>query len=151
MSTDSTNGYWPLYKIAFYASLIMLLIIPTQIMVFIIFPMPSSTIGWFDIFNKNALIGIFHADFFILINNILISIIYLAFYHLLKETNKSLIQTGFLLGIIGIAAYISSNKTFEFLALANQYAAAISDSDKLILLAAGKSLLAECLPQMGAR
>jgi len=107
--------YAGLYKVAFYASLAMLAIIPAQIAIFSIFPMPGSVAEWFQLFNTNPLVGFFHADFFILLNNILIAVIYLAFYHSLKETDKGLLQLALVFGFIGIAAYISSNKTFELL------------------------------------
>jgi len=142
MPSESGDQYRSLYRIAFYSSLAMLVIIPIQIVVFVANPIPTAVVGWFQLFNQNPLLGFFHADLFLLVNNILISVIYLAFYHLLKETNRGLIQIALLLGFLGIAAYITSNKTFEFLSLANQYRSAASDSDKIVLLAAGKSILA---------
>ena len=141
MNSQTAVTYKSLYKAAFISTILMLVIIPTQILVFVLTKIPATTIEWFSLFNENILIGFFHADFFILINNILISIIYLAFYHSLKEINKGVIQIGILLGLIGIAAYISSNKTFELLRLSQEYFSAQTDADKLILEAAGKASL----------
>jgi len=140
--TDPHDPYRSLYRAAFFAVLAMLVLVPVQIGVFVVNPMPASTEGWFRLFHDRPWIALFHADFFLLINNVLISILYLAFYHLLKEINRGLVQVGVLLGFLGIAAYLSSNKTFELLSLAGQYQAVSADSDRLILLAAGKALLA---------
>lgn len=141
MKLDEIDQYRTLFTVAFVASILMLVIIPTQIVVFIVTPIPSDTVEWFRLFIDSPVIAIFHADLFILVNNVLIATIYLAFYQLLKETNKGLLQVAILLGFIGIAAYISSNKTFELLALANQYGQASGDLERQVLVAAGKSLL----------
>jgi len=130
-----------LFKAAFYASMAMLVIIPAQILVFSIFPMPNNVTEWYQLFDSNLLVGFFHADFFILLNNILIAVIYLAFYHALKETNRGLLQLALVLGFIGIAAYISSNKTFELLSLSRLYAGAATESDRAMYLAAGQVMV----------
>jgi len=130
-----------LYLIAFYATIIMLVIIPLQILVFSITKIPTTTIEWLKLFNENVLLGFFHSDFFILINNVLIAIIYIAFYNSLKGINKGVMQIGIVLGLIGIAAYISSNKTFELLKLSQEYFQIHDDSQKMILEAAGKASL----------
>ncbi len=141
MHSNQLAEYKTLFKIAFIGAIIMLIIIPLQILVFSIVPLPGTVTEWFDLFQNNRLVAFFHADLFILVDNILIAVIYLAFYHTLKDSNKGLLQIGILLGWIGIAAYISSNKTFELLALSNAYANAISAESKLILEAAGKATL----------
>ena len=138
MATDSP--YRSLYRLSFFACLVMLVVIPLQIVVFVIKPVPLTSMEWLRLFDSDPLVGIFHADFFILVNNILISVLYLAFYHLLKDTNRGLLQLGLLVGFLGIAAYLSSNKTFELLSLAREYKMASLESEKLILLAATKSL-----------
>ncbi|HPX25710.1 MAG TPA: DUF4386 family protein [Treponemataceae bacterium] len=141
MNSQTALTYKSLYKAAFISTILMLIIIPTQILVFVLTKLPETTIEWFTLFKQSVLIGFFHADFFILINNILIVIIYLAFYHALKDINKGVIQIGIVLGLIGISAYISSNKTFELLRLSQEYFAAQTDTDTLILEAAGKASL----------
>lgn len=130
-----------LYRVAFYASLAMLVIIPAQIAVFAVFPMPKNIPDWFQLFDTNLIVGFFHADFFILLNNILIAVIYLAFYHALKDTNRGLLQLALVLGFIGIAAYISSNKTFELLSLSRLYTGAATEADRAMYLAAGQVMV----------
>jgi F0F1-type ATP synthase membrane subunit c/vacuolar-type H+-ATPase subunit K len=120
----------------------MLVIIPIQIVVFSITKIPGTVPGWFTLFHTNPVVGFFHSDFFILINNILIAVIYLALYHTLKDTDKGLLQAGIMLGLTGIAAYISSNKTFELLSLSKQYFSAPDEQTKNLLEAAGKASLA---------
>lgn len=130
-----------LYRLAFAATVATLVIIPLQIAVFAVFPMPTTVEAWFAQFAANPLVGLFHADLFIMVDNILIAIIYLAFYHSLKETNKGLLEVAVVLGLVGIAAYISSNKTFELLSLSGKYAAAATEGERLVLLGAGQAML----------
>jgi hypothetical protein len=46
------------------------------------------------------------------------------------------------LGFTGIMMYIASNPAVEMLSLSEKYAAAITDADRMILLAAGQALVA---------
>ena len=139
---DNGDDRRPLYLTAFFASVAMLAIIPAQVAAFALVPMPSSVELWFDLFNGNFLGGLFHADFFILVNNVLIAVIYLALYRLLEDTNRSLLQLGVLLGWIGIAAYLSSNQTFELASLAREWAGAGDEATRAMLLGAGRAALA---------
>ncbi len=131
----------PIYTSAAAATVAMLIIIPLQIIVFAFFPMPDSTEAWFTLMTGKPLVGMFHADFFLMVNNALIVLIYLAFYHSLKKSGKGLLQIAIVLGLIGITSYIASNKTFELFSLAGEYEAALSGDEKLVLLAAGKAML----------
>jgi hypothetical protein len=123
------------------ATILMLVIIPAQILAFAMNPMPATTQGWFELMVDRPLLGMFHADFFLMVNNILIAIIYLGFYQSLKRLNKGLMQVAVALGLVGIAAYISSNKTFELFILAREFRAASDDATRQLLLAAGKATL----------
>lgn len=136
-----TENNASVYRMAFAATVAMLVIIPLQIAAFALWPMPADTAAWFSLMRGNPLAGFFHADFFLMVNNVLILLIYLAFYHSLKRLDKGLLQAALLLGIVGIAAYISSNRTFELLKLSGEYAAATDPDSRLMLLAAGKAML----------
>lgn len=140
------NKLRAVYTAAFVATIAMLVIIPLQILVFVLYPMPHATQDWFALLKAKPLVGMFHTDFFLMVNNALIVLIYLAFWHSLRQINKGLLQLALVLGLIGIAAYISSNKTFELLTLAGEYAALTGPADsaeRLVFLAAGKTMLLE--------
>ncbi|MEL1135772.1 DUF4386 family protein [Desulfitobacterium sp. THU1] len=132
-------GY--LYKIAGYATIVMLIIIPIQIAIFIVFPFPDSIESWFELFNKSWLLGLIHLDLLYIINNIIVAIMYLAFYFSLKKKNESLMIIALVLGLLGISAYLSSNKAFEMLSISNLYYDAASETAKTIFLATGQTML----------
>jgi len=140
--SEGRGDYSALYSAAFYCSLAMLVIIPLQIAVFALFPLPDSVAAWFELFASRPVVGLFHADLFILVNNILIAVIYLAFYRALEDTDKGLLQIALTLGFIGIAAYISSNRSFELWSLARAYATAATGAERTELLGAGRAMVA---------
>lgn len=142
MTKEQLNEYKTLFQAAFVAAIIMLVIIPLQIAAFMITKLPNTITDWYLLFQSNILMALFHSDLFLLIDNILIVIIYLAFYHTLKDTNKGLLQIGLIFGLIGVAAYISSNKTFELLSLSTAYAHASDADSRAILETVGQSVLA---------
>lgn len=130
-----------LYKIAGFAAIVMLIIIPIQIAVFIITPIPDSIENWFSLFHNNWLLGLIHQDMLYIMNNILVAVMYLAFYFALRPKNESLMTAALLLGLMGISAYLASNKSFELLNISNLYYAASTEAQKSMLLAAGQALL----------
>ncbi len=142
MTRKQDSGESFVYRLAFWSGIAMLVIIPAQILVFSISPMPESVYDWFTLFQTAPVAGFFHADLFILVNNILVAIIYLAFYQALKDINKGAMQVALVLGFIGIAAYLSSNRAFELRNLASRYATALSETEKTAIAGAGMAMLA---------
>jgi len=66
----------------------------------------------------------------------------LALYVVLKQSNRtwSLIATP--LVFVGMAVYLATNTAFSMLSLSQEYAAATTEAEKSILLAAGQAMLA---------
>lgn len=140
---NSADAHWnDLYKIGAWASIIMLVLIPIHIIIFVLWPPPATVEEFFALFQKNWLLGLLSLDLIYILNNILLSLIYLALYQALKQTNAALMTAALMLGLLGIAAYFTSNPAFEMLSLSRQYAAATDATQQTILLAAGHSQLA---------
>jgi hypothetical protein len=119
----------------------MAVLIPVQIIIFAISFPPDTMEGWFELFHKNWFLGLLHLDLIYIIDNIMVAILYLAFYVILKHKNESLMTISILLGYLGIAAYFASNKAFEMLTISNQYYSAVG-TDKEAYMAAGHMLIA---------
>lgn len=130
-----------LYKISGSLIIIMLILIPIQILVFSLTSIPTDIEGWFKLYNDNWLLGLIHQDFLYIINNIIVAIMYLALYMKLKSKNESIMLIAVFLGILGICAYLASNRAYEFLNLSNQYNLAETLTQKSILISAGQALL----------
>jgi hypothetical protein len=79
---------------------------------------------------------------FDLVNYALVGLIFLALYGVLRKSHPSAMVFAATCGLVGIGVYLASNQTFSMLSLSNQYAAATTQVQRAMLLAAGEALLA---------
>lgn len=124
-----------LYRIAFVATLLTLILIPLQIVVFAVVPMPTDVEAWFDLFRDAPLAALFHADLFLLVNNLLIAVIYVALFWSLKDQFPGTGLLALVLGLLGMAAYVASNRAFELLEIARLNRLTGANPAELVLLA----------------
>lgn len=131
----------PLYRIAQFLSLMMLIIIPVQIIIFVVSPPPESIMGFFDLYHKNSFLGLLSLDFLYLFSNMITVFIYLALFTILYREKPVTSIIAIILGLIGIACYYPSNPAFEMLTLSSQYFQAVPEQQS-IYLAAGEAVMA---------
>jgi hypothetical protein len=144
LDKDNQPGNWnSVYRLSSIASIMVLIIIPIQIAIYVISPIPKTIESWFLLFHNSWLLGLLHQDLLYLINNILVALMYLGFYVSLRKCNESVMKIALLLGLLGISAYFASCKAFEMLSLSKLYFAASSETVKSMLLVSGQSALAE--------
>ncbi len=137
------SSWTGLYRIGGAAALIIAVLIPLQAIVFIVSPPPSTVIDYLTLFQNNKLLGLFHLDFLMLVDQVLMVPILLALYVALRRASESLMAISTVLAFLGIAAYFASREaTVTMLALSDQYAAATTDAQRAVLLAAGQAMLA---------
>lgn len=131
----------PLLKITGLALYAIIFLVVIQIVVFVVSPPPKDVIGFFNLFQKNAILGLLSLDAIMFIDWILQIPLFLTLYVLLRRKNESytLLATAF--GLVGIAIYFSSSIAFEMLSLSSQYAAATTEIQKTALLSAGQMFL----------
>jgi len=68
--------------------------------------------------------------------------IILALYHALKQTDPACMALYVALSLIGVMSFIAARPAFEMLSLSNQFAAATTEAQRFIFLAAGEATLA---------
>jgi hypothetical protein len=68
--------------------------------------------------------------------------IILALYVALRRASESVMAIATALGLVGMAAYLSSNTAFAMLFLSQQYAVATTEAQRSQLVAAGQAMLA---------
>lgn len=141
MTQGTKVNYQPLYRTAHVLTFIMLLMIPLQIVVFVIAPPPHTVKGFFELYHQNPFFGLLSLDFLYLINNMILIIIYLAIFVLLYQERPFPVLLALIFGLIGIACYYPSNPAFDMLTLSNLYFQASPDQ-QTIYLAAGEALMA---------
>ena len=131
-----------LYRISAIVALIMVVIVPLQSYIFVAWPPPNTALGYFTLFQNNWLLGLLSLDLLLIVNNGFLILIYVALYAVLRRTNQPLMTIGLILSLVGVAAYFSSNTSFEMLSLSKQYAVATTEIEKSALLATGQGMLA---------
>lgn len=138
MSQDIKTNFQPLYRIAQYSVLLMLILIPIQIIVFVVSPPPQTVIGFFTLYQENPFLGLLSLDFLYLISNMINVILYVSLFVLLYKERPVSVILALTFGLIGLACYYPSNPSFEMLTLSNLYALDPQSS----YLAAGEALMA---------
>ena len=123
------------------SALAMLFLMIIQIIIFVVWPPPSTVEGYFTLFNSHWLLGLLSLDFLYIVDSVLLIFIYLALYVVLRKAGESSMLIALVLGLTEIAAYFASNTAFEMLSLSNQYAAATTETQRTMLLTAGQVML----------
>ncbi len=142
MTTSKTGSHWKgLYKAGGIAAFFMLAIMIAQIAIYVTAPPPTSVLDFFALFKQNSLLGLLSLDLLYLLNNTLLILIYLALYAALKEVSESAAIVALVLGLVGIAAYFSSNTAFEFLSLSHQYNESVSTDQRVMFQSAAQAML----------
>jgi hypothetical protein len=134
-------NFKPLFRVAWFLSFMMLILIVIQIIVFAIVPPPNTVKGFFELYHKNPFLGLLSLDFLYLFNNIIIVVIYVTLAVILYQEKPTTVLLALSLGLIGVACYYPSNPAFEMLTLSNQYFLAQPEQQN-IYLAAGEALMA---------
>ena len=131
-----------LYKVGGIAALIIVVLIPIQSFIFIAYPPPSAAIDFFTLFHNNKILGLLDLDLLLTVNNVLLILIYLALYRALRRANESFTAIALTIGLVGIVLYLVSREaTFSMLSLSEQYAAATTEAQRSMFLAAGQTML----------
>jgi hypothetical protein len=104
--------------------------------------MPVDAAGWFTLLNQQPLIGLTLMEVFDLVEYALVGLIFLAALVALWKVNRSAMVAAVTIGWAGIITYFASNPAFALLALSERYAAAVTDAQRVSILAAGEGLLA---------
>jgi len=127
-----------IYRVGMIATVLILVLVPVQIIFYLLWPHPTTILKWFELFQRNCLIGLISFDLLYLISMLLMTFLYLAMFLALYEEKKVLSIFALSLGLLGLSIYYSSNTMLEMLSVSRQYALAISEQEKMILLASGQ-------------
>lgn len=141
--SETAGSRWKsLYKVGGAAALLATVLLSIEVIIFAIWPQPGTVTGYFTLFQSNRIIGLLDLYLLEIVAYILFVPIFLAIYVALRRTNESYMMLAMILTITGIAIFLATNNPFSMLSLSNQYAAATTDTQRNILLAAGQAILA---------
>lgn len=133
-----------LYVTAGVAALIIALLIPLQVVAYLVWPPPleGSAREWFALFQSNRLIGLLSLDLLLMIDYALIVFTLLALYIALRDISPSIMLIAVVFNLLAIAIYFASSTAIEMMTLSSRYAAAASEAERAVFLAAGEGLMA---------
>jgi len=140
---QTENSHWKdLYNIAGGAVLIMVLFIPIQIVIYMLWPTPETALESFMLFQENKIVALLSQELTYIITNALAIPLYLAFYVALRRVHPSLMAIATAAGLIAVVVVLTARPAFDLLFLSDQYAAATTDAQRAMLLAAGQAKIA---------
>jgi len=144
-AVPSDSGWKSLYRIGGVAALIAGVLfrrnIAAEIGLFSQRQAPVAVSDWFALLQSNRLLGLAYLNIFDIVNYLLVGLMLLALYAALRRANRSYMAIATFLGFVGITVYLASSTAFSMLSLSEQYAAATTEAQRAMLLAAGKAML----------
>ena len=138
----SETAWKLLYRIGGVVAYIMIALVVVAIVVFLVDPSPTTVIGYFQLFQKNILMGLLALDLVYMVSQILMGLLLLAVCVALRRANPSLIAIALAAGLIAVAVFLTSNPAFGMLSLSSHYAAATSAMQRAQIEAAGQAIIA---------
>jgi hypothetical protein len=130
---------------AWSAVLLTVYSLVTMVSLIFIGGMPETAQEGFTILAENRLVGLLRLDVLTILVMPLYYLLLLGLYGALKMTNGPKTLLGALLGGVGVTLVLATPSAFSFLTLSDKFAAASSEAQRILLLAAGEAMLASDL------
>jgi hypothetical protein len=124
-----------------WVALASVALIVVQVVIYLLWPTPETTIGFFAVLVENPLRGLLALDLLYLVSNLLAYLLYFALAVVLWRVSRSGVVIALAFGVLGMAAYMASPRPIEMLQLARSYAEA-DPAKQLALQATGEGMLA---------
>lgn len=134
--------YTGLFRVGGVAALVVAFLTVIEVIVFTLYPQPSTVSGWFELFQGSPIIGLLDLWGLEVPMFAMFAMVFLALYFVLRKVNKSGMAIALTLALLGIAIFFATNNPFSMLSLSRQFAAATTDVQRSTLLAAGEAILA---------
>jgi hypothetical protein len=135
------NGF---FKFCGWISLILVVYsLVTMVILFVLGAPPETAVEAFEMLEGNRFIALLRLD--ILTVSVYMPLFYpllLGLYAALKKTHPVPAAIAALLGFAGVTLFLATPSVFSWLALSDRFAAATSEAQRTLLLAAGEAILA---------
>jgi hypothetical protein len=104
---------------------------------------PASAGEWFSLLQRDRVGGLLHLLFPDLLGLILLAPLVLSLYAVLRHTHAAYAALSAMLAFLGVALVLAANSNYALLYLGERYAAASSEAQRALFLAAAESALAQ--------
>lgn len=138
---DDVRQWRGLVVVGAWAALAGVALIVVQIVVYVVWPPPETTVGFFELLVDSPVLGLLSLDALYVLSNLLAYLIYLALAVALWRVSRSAVVVALAFGTLGMAAYMASPRPVEMLALAQAHASA-GPAEQVALIAAGDGMVA---------
>lgn len=140
---NTSNNWKSLYKIGAVAALILLLYsLVTMVILITIGGQPETAQEGFTMLQNNRLAGLLRLDVLMILIMPLYYPLFLGLYTTLKKAQIANTTLAVVLVFAGLTLVLATPSAFSWLALSDKFAAATSEAQKTLLLAAGEAILA---------
>lgn len=139
---DDATGWRPLYWVSAIAALLAVLLTALAVFVFMVWQPPSAIDAWFNLLQRNGLIGLLDLDLVMVAGAVLMIPISLALYVTLRNKSQALTALALALSLVGNGVMLSVNPAFSMMTLSNGYTHATSEAQRAAFLAAGQAVMA---------
>ncbi|WP_225753377.1 hypothetical protein [Actinotalea sp. Marseille-Q4924] len=112
-----------------------------QVGIYVVWPPPTTTAGFFALLQEDPLRGLVALDVLYVVSNLLAYLLYFALAVVLWRVSRSGVVVALAFGTLGMAAYMASPRAVEMLTLARAYGEA-DEAGRVALLATGDGMLA---------
>jgi hypothetical protein len=146
---DSSNKRWKtIYKIGAVTTIIVLCGIILDMVVGTVTggnvtALPQTAIERYNQFKETPLLGLYNLDLLNILNQIVLIPSIFAIYAVHRDTNKPPAMLSLILFLVGTTIFITSNTALTMLDLSQKYFAAASEEQRMLLAAAGETMLAK--------
>ena len=147
--TQNNDSRWSgFYKVSGVAALMVVLVALLDIVMAMLSGEAKensaiSVVEWYTLFQNRPLSAFGNLGLFNIIYLALAFPLYLALYHIHRRVHQAYAALATLLFFVGTTVYFSTNTVFAVFALSRQYAAALTEAQKSLLIAAGQAALAQ--------
>lgn len=138
---DDVRQWHGLVVTGAWAALASVALIVVQIVIYVLWPPPETTLGFFELLVDAPVLGLLSLDALYIVSNLLAFLIYLALAVVLWRVSRSAVVVALAFGTLGMAAYMASPRPVEMLSLAQAYPSA-GPAERMALLATGDGMVA---------
>ncbi len=104
--------------------------------------LPQTAVERFAEFQVAPLLGLYHLDLLNTINQLLMIPAYFALYAAHRRANAAYSLLALIIFLVATTIFVTTNSALPMMELSHKYAATTSDSQKVLLAAAGEAMLA---------
>jgi len=127
------------------AAVALVAVVIVEFVVVTVWPPPTTVLGWFTLFQKNMALGLLDYPVLDAAVIALLGPMFLALYFVLRRTSETYVTVAVPFVFAGIASHWATTTAFSMLYLSDEYAAATTDAQRSLFLAAGQALISEGL------